>query len=158
MIILSPNERRRFHALQTPKAVPPSRLSQPDRGDVLHAASAPAQARHATPLCSSQRIHKTLADGKQILPAAPPVLRSLPPAGTADPCNGSRPYHPPSWRPEIILGRIQLAGSLQALPRPQDMDGRPLYLLRLRLPALTQGRGDSTSLLPNPRRPATPLV
>lgn len=132
MMMLYPNERRRFHALQTPETVPPSRLSQPDRGDVLYAASAPAQARHATPLCSPQRLHKTLADGKQILLAAPPVLRSLPPAGQADPCNGSRPHHPPSWRPKTVLGRIQ---------RPQNMDGRPLRLLRLRLPALTQGRG-----------------
>ena len=41
---------------------------------------------------------------------------------------------------------------------PQDLDGSPLRLLRLRLPALTRAGGDSTSLLPNPRRPATPLV
>lgn len=49
MMMLYPNERRRFHALQTPETVSPSRLSQPDRWNVLHAASAPAQARYATP-------------------------------------------------------------------------------------------------------------
>lgn len=68
--------------------MPPSRLPTLTEGCTARCISP------STSPTRNARLHKTQADGKQILLAAPPVLRSLPPAGTADPCNGSRP-HPP---------------------------------------------------------------
>ena len=99
-----------------------SRLSQLDKRFVLCGASVPAP---RPTVCRQAWLRKQVAAAQQGVPAEASAVCAVQSTWTVHGSDCGRPYHSSSWWSASDVGWKQLAGSLQVLPRPQDMDGRP---------------------------------
>jgi hypothetical protein len=77
------------------------------------------------------RLQLPLAEGERGISRAASAVRSVLFVGQDRPGDRGRPHHPAQGRRQAVLGLGQLAGFMQAVPRPQDRRRRESGLNRI---------------------------
>lgn len=115
---LYPGKERDPDAIQTAYPVPPPWLSGADPGGQQILRRSPATAQGNCAECGEQRLHQPVAADQQTVSAAASPVCPVRQTGT-----GGRPHRPAQRQRAAVLGREQLAGIVQGLPRQENRRG-----------------------------------